>query len=323
MRIGVIGVGAIGGWIGARLAGAGHSLSCVARGETRAAIAAHGLRLDADGVTTAWPVAVSDDATALGVQDLVVIAVKGPALAAAAEAAQPLIGPDTLILPTLNGVPWWLLGADAPPLDAVDPGGRIAALLPIERVIGCVVHATSIGVAPGHVALKRADRLLVGEPLGGGSARIDDLVATLGAAGLPAEARPDIRRDIWYKLLGNMTMNPISALTRAETGPILDDPLVARFAIAVMAEARAIGARIGCTIDETPEMRMATTRKLGSFPTSMLQDVAAGRTLELDALLAAPVEIGRRLGEPVAAMEALLGLTRLFARTAGLYPGVD
>ena len=327
MKIAVVGLGAVGGLIAARLTGAGHAVSALARGATLDAVRNHGLRLAMSGRQTQVPVAVTDDAGALGPQELVIVALKGPALAVAAAAIQPLLGPTTVVMPAMNGVPWWFLQA-APAaipfadrtLTSVDPDGRIAALVPLDRVIGCVVHLTCSSPAPGVVQHGFGDRLIVGEPAGGISARTLAVRDALASAGFASEASPDIRREIWYKLWGNMTMNPVSALTGAESHHIIDDPLVLAFMLGTMKEAAAIGARIGCAISESGEQRMAVARQLGAFKTSMLQDSLAGRPLEIDALVGAVHEIGTRLSMPMPNIGALLGLTRLMARERGLYP---
>lgn len=325
MKIAVVGVGAVGGLMAARLAAAGHEVSALARGATLAAIRARGLRLRAGGSEQAVALNASDNAAALGRQQLVVVALKGPALAAAAESMLPLLGPDTLVLPAMNGVPWWFLAAQpaaeaAAPLASVDPGGRIAALLPLESVLGCVVHLTCSSPEPGVVQHGFGERLIVGEPRGGASARVAAVCEALNEAGFAAEASPDVRREIWYKLWGNMTMNPVSALTGALTDRILDDPLVHAFILRTMAEAAQVGAAIGCPIEQSGEARMAVTRQLGGFKTSMLQDSLANRPLELDALVTAVHEIGERHGIAMPNIGALLGLTRLMARERGLYP---
>ncbi|MBC8056923.1 MAG: 2-dehydropantoate 2-reductase, partial [Rhizobiales bacterium] len=252
---------------------------------------------------------------------------KGPALAAAAASMQPLLGPATLLMPAMNGVPWWFLQA-APSsvsladrsLKSVDPESRIAGLLPLGRVIGCVVHLTCSSLEPGVVRHGFGDRLIVGEPTGGASERVDAVCRALADAGFASEASADIRHDIWYKLWGNMTMNPVSALTGAESHRIIDDPLVLAFMLGTMEEARQIGAQIGCAITQSGEERMAVARQLGAFKTSMLQDALAGRPLEIDALVSAVHEIGTRLSVPMPNIGALLGLARLMARERGLYP---
>ena len=332
MKIAIAGLGAIGGLLAARLAAAGHTVSALARGATLAALREHGVRVrSAGGAETAQRIAASDSAAALGPQDLVVIALKGPALIDVATTLAPLLSPQTLVLPAMNGVPWWFLAADsrasaaagAEPLASVDPGGRIAAALPLERVLGCVVHLTCSSPAPGVVQHGFGERLIVGEPSGdpgAASPRTRAVCAALADAGFRAEASADIRREVWYKLWGNMTMNPVSALSGALSDAILDDALVREFILRTMAEAAQIGARIGCPIEQSGEARIAVTRELGGFKTSMLQDAEAGRPLELDALVGAVHEIGMRLGIAMPNIGALLGLTRLMARRRGLYP---
>ena len=324
MRVAIIGAGAIGGWIGVRLAKAGHAVSVLARGATLTAIQAQGWALVEGGVKTVERVAVSDDPVALGPQDLVVLAVKGPALPDLAPRIAKLIGPSTLIMPAMNGVPWWFLlggGGELPsmPLETLDPTGAIATALPFDQVIGCVVHASASVNAPGEVIHKAGNRLIIGAP-DGASARAATVCEAFEDAGFDVVRSGHIQRDIWYKLWGNMTMNPISALTGATCDRLLDDPLVTGFVLRVMAEAQTIGARVGCRIDERGEDRNAITRGLGAFKTSMLQDVEAGRALELDQLLAAPREIARRLGIETPNLDALFGLARLFGRSRGLYP---
>jgi 2-dehydropantoate 2-reductase len=330
MKIAIVGLGAVGGLLAARLAGAGHAVSALARGATLAAVRERGLRVSAGGTETSTAIDAidaSDDARALGPQQLVIVALKGPALTAAAQTMQPLIGTKTIVMPAMNGVPWWFMqtAPTAQPgfearLASIDPEGRIAALLPLPHVLGCVVHLTCSSPEPGLVKHGFGNRLIVGEPGGGASARVAAVCEALGSAGFACEASADIRQDIWYKLWGNMTMNPVSALTGATADRILDDPLIYAFMLETMKEAAAIGARIGCPIAQSGEERMGLARELGAFKTSMLQDALAGRALELDALVGAVHEIGTRLGVATPNIGALLGLTRLMARERGLYP---
>ena len=325
MKVCIVGAGAIGGFIGARLAAAGSAqVSAIARGATLQALRTHGWRLrQADGLLQA-PVSASSDARELGAMDLVVIAVKGPALPAVAAAIAPLLGPQTIVLPAMNGVPWWFgqgvatLG-DAP-LDSVDPGGLVSAAIARQRVLGCVVHASAASVEPGLVQHKMGQGLIIGEPDGGESARARQVAALLTQAGFDVTLSARIRYDIWYKLWGNLTMNPVSALTGATIDRLLDDPLVRRFCSAAMLEAAAVGAQVGCAIEQSPDDRHAVTRKLGAFKTSMLQDVEAGRAIELDSIVTAVHEMGLRTGVATPNIDALLGLTRLFGRVHGLYP---
>jgi 2-dehydropantoate 2-reductase len=323
MKACIVGAGAVGGMIGTRLAAAGVEVSALARGATLAALDQHGWRMNtAQGLMTA-PVEARGSAETLGAADVVIIAVKGPALAAVAEGIAPLLGPETMVVPAMNGVPWWFCydrpGFEAP-LQSIDPTGAIGNAIPFGRVIGCVVHASASTVEPGLVVHRMGQGLIVGEPRGGQSERAQRLAALLGMAGFDVTHSADIRHDIWYKLWGNMTMNPVTAITGATGDRVLGDPLVRAFNSACMEEAAAIGRRIGCAITQTPEDRHAITTRLGAFKTSMLQDVEAGRPIELDAIVGAVYEIGARLGEPMPNISALFGLTRLFGRVHGLYP---
>ncbi|MFN7723625.1 MAG: 2-dehydropantoate 2-reductase [Rubrivivax sp.] len=325
MKVCIVGAGAIGGFIGARLAAAGAcELSVLARGATLAALQQHGWRLQQAGGLLQSPAHAADSPAALGVQDLVVVAVKGPALPSLAPTLAPLIGPHTLVMPAMNGVPWWfnqgLPGVDATPLHSVDPGGHISAALPAAHVLGCVVHASTFTPEPGLVVQRMGQGLIVGEALGGHSARAQAVVDLLAHAGFDATHSAQVRRDVWYKLWGNLTMNPVSALTGATADRVLADPLVREFNSAAMREAAAIGALLGCPIAQSPEDRHAITAKLGAFKTSMLQDVEAGRAIELDALAGAVRELGQRLGVATPFIDALFGLTRLMAQSRGLYP---
>ncbi|MGH6889113.1 MAG: 2-dehydropantoate 2-reductase [Rhizomicrobium sp.] len=324
MRIGIVGAGAIGGLIGIPLARRGHLVSALARGHTLTALRS-GWSLERGGERIESHVRAADDAAALGTQDVLIFAVKGPSLAEAARSAGPMLGPDSLVVTAMNGVPWWFLLAGAgnlPPtrLETVDPHGEIAQAIPIGSVIGCVVHATAQVRAPGAVIHHGGNRLILGEPDGAFSQRLEMLADVFDDTGLEVERSANIRRDIWYKLWGNMTMNPISAIAGATCDRIIGDELVRAFALKVMAEAAEIGNRIGCEIRESGEERLEIARTLGAFRTSMLQDAEAARPLEIDALLAAPREIARHLSVPTPNIDTLLGLTRLYARTRGLYP---
>ena len=325
-KICIYGAGAIGGWIGARLAqGPGMMVSVVARGETLRQLQSHGLQLNSGDNILSAKVRASQLPTSLGIQDLVIIAVKAPSMLDVAKQIQPLIGPNTLVMTAMNGVPWWFLqgfgGVYAnTPLKSVDPKGQIAAAIPPTHIIGCVVHASSSLRAPGQVQHHFGNGLIIGEPAGGSSARVQALHQLLRDAGFDATLSERIQKDVWYKLWGNMTINPISALTGATSDKILNDPNVLGFISAVMLEAKAIGAAMGIAIDQQPEDRHAVTRKLGAFKTSMLQDVQAKRAVELDALVGAVQELGQITGVPTPFTDALMGLARLQAQELGLYP---
>jgi 2-dehydropantoate 2-reductase len=325
MKISIIGAGAIGAMIGVPLAQAGLPVSVLARGKTAHALKEHGWRLTfADGQTVAPQVDVFEDPASQGPVDLLVIALKEPALPSLAPKLAPLIGPQTVILPAMNGVPWWFFHAlggtwDGRRLETVDTDGQVSAALPPEQVIGCVVHASYACPEPGMARQVMGNKLILGKPGGGLSDPLTRTAALLGGAGLDLVVADHIQTDIWYKLWGNMTMNPISALTGATCDRILDDPLVTDFALAVMDEAKAIGAKIGCPISQTGEERNTITRGMGAFKTSMLQDAEAGRTLEIDALLSVVREIGQWTETPTPQLNALLGLVGLMGRVRGLH----
>ncbi len=320
----IYGAGAIGGWLGAGLAGAGCEVSVVARGATLAALKVHGLRVASDADTRMVSVRASSSPAELGVQDLVVVAVKAPALLDVARHIAPLIGLDTLVLTAMNGVPWWFFQGfggkyAGTQLKAVDATGEIAAAIPSANILGCVVHASCSVDAPGVIRHHFGNGLILGEPAGGPSARVEALAELLGRAGFAASVSAQIQKDAWYKLWGNMTVNPISAMTGATTDLILGDELVRDFISKVMLEAKEIGARIGIPIEQQPEDRHAVTLRLGAFKTSMLQDVEAGKAVELDALVSVVRELGQLTHVATPFTDALLGLSRLHARGLGLY----
>lgn len=325
MKICVVGAGAIGGFIGTCLALAGEAdISALARGATLESLRTHGWRLMQGGRLLQSAARASSDPSDLGVQDLVIIAVKGQSLPALAPTVGPLIGPKTLVLPAMNGVPWWfsetMPALGGTPLESVDPGGRIAHAIPVSQVIGCVVHVSTATSEPGLVVHTQGRGLIIGEPGGGDSDRVKELAAVLARANFDVTCSATVVRDIWYKLWGNMTANPVSAITGATMDRILADDLVRGFCASAMREAGAIGHRIGCGITQTPEDRFAVANKLGAFKTSMLQDVEAGRSIELGSLVGAVREIGQRVAVPTPTIDTLFGLARLFGRAHGLYP---
>ena len=324
MKVCIYGAGAIGGWIGSGVARAGCSVSVVARGATLDALQLHGLRLQQNGRVTSQAVASSASPAEFSVQDLVVLAVKAPSLPEVVQQIAPLLGPNTLVMTAMNGVPWWFLqgfgGALADQrLISVDPDGELARAIPAAQIIGCVVHASCSQEEPGLVQHHFGNTLILGEPSGVKTARVQQLASLLEKAGFEVPVSDQIQKDIWFKLWGNMTVNPISALTGATTDLIMADELVRGFISSVMLEAKEIGARIGIRIDQRPEDRHQITLKLGAFKTSMLQDVEAGKALELDALVAAVRELGQLTGAATPFTDALLGLARLKAQVHGLY----
>src|SRR5262249_33672374 len=274
-RVCIIGAGAVGTFIGARLARPGCRVTALARGATAASLRANGFRLVMDGAVITAPVTVVANTDAVGEQDLIVIAVKGPSLTGVTQSVPPALGPHTMVLTAMNGVPWWFFqdmagSCGGLQLRSIDPEGRIGAAIPPRHVIGGVVHATCSVAEPGLVRHGFGNGLIVGEPDGSRSARVEGFAArvtTAGfdltgstASGFGVTVYARIQADSWYKLWGNMTMNPISALTGATCDRILDDPLLNRYTLAIMGEAAAIGAKIGCPIVQSGEDRNAVTR---------------------------------------------------------------
>ena len=308
MNICVIGAGAIGGWVAAKLALAGESVMGL---NSRGA-------LDRVKISEAGETRVAELIQFDGPADVLVLAVKATALGAAARSAKALMGPNTTIVPMLNGVPWWFI--EGVQLKSVDPDGSIAAALPFRQVIGCVVHASCSRSESGVVLVKHADKLIIGEPDGRSTERLARLQALLDRAGLCPDPTGNIRRAIWYKLWGNATTNPLSAIVRATTDRLHADAECRAWTLEGMAELAQIGVAIGCPISESGEDRIKVALKLGAFKTSMLQDVEAGRPIELDALLGAPREIARQVGVPTPALDRLYGVTRLMAESLGLLP---
>ena len=306
MNICVVGAGAIGGWVAAKL---------VLAGERVAALASSGpldrIELTEDGDTSTAELHRLDAPA-----DLLIIAVKATGLSSAAEASKSLIGPNTIIVPMLNGVPWWFV--EGVNLRSVDPDGSISGALPFRQIVGCVVHASCRRTGPGHVTVNHADKLLIGEPAGETSERSARLFGILDRAGLRPDLTGNVRRAIWYKLWGNATINPLSALVRTTCDRILADPECRAWMLEGMTELARIGSAVGCPISESGEERMAVTARLGAFKTSMLQDVEAGRLIELEALLGAPREIARSHGIPTPALDRLYGVTKLMAEGLGL-----
>ncbi|WP_454737240.1 2-dehydropantoate 2-reductase [Cupriavidus necator] len=329
MKICIVGLGAIGGLFAARLVRAGFNVSAVARGATLEAVRRDGLGLREGAAPTQdvarFSIDVSEDAGALGEQDVVIVAVKTTGLPSVASRIAPLLGPQTTVLSAMNGVPWWffkgLSGSLADiRMPSVDPDGIVSRSIPAERVVGCVTHLSATTLAPGVVQSVAGNRLILGEPGGGVTTpRSKAIAAALRDVGFDVEEAGLIQQEIWFKLWGNMTVNPISALTGATGDRILDDGYVRDFMSRCMVEAAEIGRRIGLPIEQDPEQRHAVTRKLGAFKTSMLQDTEAGRPVELDALVHAVLEISRQVGVSTPNIDALFGLARLQARTRGLY----
>lgn len=327
VRTAIVGAGAIGGALAIALAQAGHAVSVLARGATLAAIRQHGIRMveaaTASDTGRAATVHASDDPSALGEQDFVVIALKAQALPAVAAALAPLVGANTAVVSATNGLPWWFLDGMNTPLadsrlEAVDPDGCIGRTLPAARSIGCVVHLSASTDAPGIVRRGKGNRLIVGAAHAALGPRAAAFAQALREGGFDVECTDAIRGDIWAKLWGNMNMNPLSALTGSTADRLLDDPYTHALVVRMMEEAAAIGGKLGLPSGMTIEARLAVTRELGAFKTSMLQDMEAGRPLEIGPILGVFPELGRKLGVPTPFCDAVLGLLRQRAASSGL-----
>jgi 2-dehydropantoate 2-reductase len=316
MRICVAGAGAIGGLLAARLKAAGEDVTVIARGRHLEAIKAAGLRLiDGEGEIIA-EVKATDKLAEAGKQDLVILAVKAHQVADIAADLTHTYTPETMVLTAQNGVPWWyfLKGVSEHPgrrLESVDPGGRIAAHIAIERVIGSVVYAAADIAAPGTIRHGEGNRLSVAEVDDADTPRIRALSETLTRAGFKAPVAADIRLEIWTKLLGNLTFNPVSALTHATLAGICRYPLTRALAISMMEEAKTIGEKLDIKFRISIDKRIAGAESIGEHKTSMLQDVEAGRFLETDALLGSVIELGRLTATPTPHLDAVYACTKL------------
>lgn len=322
-RLCVVGPGSIGGLVTGRLALAmpGH-VSALARGATLAALRTRGIRLDeGDGATRDVPVAASDDPAALGPQDMIFLCTKAGALPGLATRLAPMLHSGTVIVPMLNGVPWWFFAGyggalNGRRLEAVDPGGLVSAHLPPRQVVGAVVHLAASSPEPGVVTRTAGNRLILGAVTTDGPSP-EPVRDILARAGFAAEVAPDIRREVWYKLWGNLSFNPVSALSRATADRIGADPEVRLLCRRMMEEAAAVSARFGLRIESSVDDRLAVAARLGRFKTSMLQDAEAGRPLEVGGLLGAVVEIAEAVGEDVPFTRAVFGLARLLSEGMG------
>ncbi|KUM25145.1 2-dehydropantoate 2-reductase [Mesorhizobium loti] len=325
MRITVFGAGAIGGYLAAKLAIAGRvDLSIVARGAHLEAIKADGLRLIEDGKETVASVRAVALAEELGEQDYVVLALKAHSLAPALGEIAPLLGEGTAVVTMQNGVPWWYFhkagGAlEGTRLDAVDPGGTIWERITPERVIGSVVYPAVEVDAPGLIRHVEGTRFSLGEPSGEKSERVTALAREMVKAGLQAPVREDIRSEIWVKLWGNLSFNPISALTGSTLAAIVTDEGTRAVARAMMLEAQAIGESLGVRFLIPVDRRIKGAGDVGEHKTSMLQDLERGRPMEIDALVSAVQELGRLTGQPTPTIDTVLALVRRLAIGRGCY----
>ena len=324
MKVCVFGAGAIGGYMGAKLAATDAEVTLIARGPHLAAMQTHGLRLREGGEETVVRPRVTQNPAEAGPQDYVIISLKAHSVPPVVETMQPLFGPDTAMVWAVNGVPWWYFHAhggahDGHRLASVDPGDVQWNGIGPERAIGCIVYPACEVPEPGVVEHISGDRFTLGEPDGEKSERILKLSQAMIAGGLKAPVRPNIRDEIWVKLWGNLCFNPISALTHATLDVIATDPGTGALARAMMVEAQAIGEALGVKFPVTVDKRIAGAAAVGAHKTSMLQDLERGRPMEIDALVTAVQEMGRLVNVATPNIDAVLALIQQRAATAGLY----
>jgi 2-dehydropantoate 2-reductase len=322
LKIAIIGVGAIGGYIGTRLALAGEDVTFIARGANLAALRDRGIRLvTADGTEQiVSKVKATDDYAAAGPQDLVILAMKAHQIEAVARDVPKLYGPETIVVPMQNGIPYWYFHGYPGPLagsrvNSVDPHGLIVEHIPCERVIGCVVYPAAELLSPGVIKHVEGNRFPVGEPNGESTERVRRVSECFIAGGLQAPVLSDIRAEIWLKLWGNLTFNPISALSRATLADICRYPPSRAIAAAMMSEAQTVANKLGVTFRVSLEKRISGAERVGHHKTSMLQDIEAARTIEIDALLGSVVELARLTDTATPHIDTVFALTKLLAKT--------
>ena len=324
MKICIFGAGAIGGYMGAKLAKAGADVSLVARGPHLAAMRDKGLTLIEEEGNFTVPVTASDNPADLGPQDYVIVTLKAHSVPPVVDRMQPLIGDHTTIVSGVNGVPWWYFhGLEGPladtQLESVDPGGKQWTGFGPERVLGCVVYPAAEVSEPGTIRHIEGNRFSLGEPTGEKSERAKRLSEALQAVGLKAPVRPRIRDEIWVKLWGNLSFNPISALTHATLDVLCTDEGTRKVARDMMVEAQTIAEKLGVKFPIDVDRRIDGGAAVGAHRTSMLQDLTAGRPMEIDALVTSVQELGRLTEVPTPTIDTVLALIRLRARSAGLY----
>lgn len=324
MKIAIYGAGAIGGFLGFHLADAGAEVTLIARGPHLAAMREKGLTLIEETGSRSLPVRAVEDPAEAGPQDYVLITLKANGVAAIAEPMQPLLGPETCVVTAQNGIPWWYFHALEGPyrdrrVESVDPGGRLWALIAPERCLGCVVYPAAEIESPGVVRHVYGNRFMLGEPDGSRSPRAQALSKALTGAGLKAPVRPKIRDDIWLKLWGNLSFNPLSALTGGTLEQLAGDPAVRAVAAAMMTEGKAVGEALGVAFSVDVETRIGWAADVGAHKTSMLQDLERGRPMEIDALVTAVAELGDVAAVDTPTVDTVLALVRQRARLAGCY----
>ena len=325
-RVCIFGAGAIGGYVGAALHEAGADVSLVARGPHLAAIRQDGLGLEKDGTSTRYRLAASDKPADLGQQDYVILAIKAHTIPMIIDDLTPLLGPDTAVVSAVNGLPWWYFhkantgtSLDETPLQSVDPGGRVWNEIGPQRAIGCVVYPACEIAKPGLVRHIDGDRFTLGEPSMEQSDRVRTLSSLMIAGGLKAPQKPRIRDEIWVKLWGNCSFNPVSALTGATLDAIGNDPECRSLVHAIMTEVRNIGEAVGVRFSVPIERRIDGATAIVGHKPSTRQDIEAGRPLEIDPLVTAVLELAEGLGIEAPTLRRVSGLLKLQAETLGLY----
>jgi 2-dehydropantoate 2-reductase len=324
MKICVYGAGAIGGLMAAWLARSGHDVAVVARGAQLEAIRREGLRVRSKGKTESFRVKAESEPARIGAQDYVLVTVKAQSLTNVAETIAPLLGKDTSVVTAMNGVPWWFFhrlkfrnGGER--LESLDPGGKLSRAIPTEHVVGCVIHLAASTPEPGLVSHNMGSKLILGEPGGENTARTKRIADALAAAGFEIVVTDSIEKEFWVKLLGNVSFNPVSALTVTTADQLIQNEEVKAYMVEIMREVLAIGRAVGVDANIDPEARIDMARVLGPFKTSMLQDLEAGKPLEIDGLLAGTLEIARKAGVRAPFTESLFGLIRARAQSTGQY----
>ncbi|MQF48589.1 2-dehydropantoate 2-reductase [SAR202 cluster bacterium AC-647-N09_OGT_505m] len=322
MRIVIYGAGAIGAFLGAKLALGGEDVILVARGPHLRAIQSHGIRIRSPQGDIQAHLQATDDPTTIGPVDYLFLTVKAHSLTAIAPQLAQLLGPETTVVSAQNGIPWWYFQRhggqwDGANLESVDPGGVISKTIDASRIIGCVVYPAARIAEPGIIEHTEGDRFSIGELDGASSERCKQLSAALIRAGLKGPIRSRIRHELWVKLLGNMAFNPLSAITRATMVEIATHPETSTIARAMMAEADSIARELGVEIPITIEQRFSGAKKVGHHKTSMLQDLEAGRSLELESIVGSVVELGDKLGLPVPHTRTVYACVKLLITHTG------
>lgn len=315
MKICIIGAGAIGGFLGARLAAAGHELNLVARGAHLAAMRAGGLRLRSKKGSLTLRLNASDRVAGLGPQDAVFIALKAYSIAGMLPQLSGLIGPQTVVIPAINGIPWWYFYKEGGRFDGeriacLDPDAAMLRDLDCGHIVGCVVHVSAEVVEPGVIEHTAGRRFILGEPDGSRSERVQRLAAALEAAGLDAPMSQRIRDAIWTKLMGNLAFNPICALTAARMDEAMNNPAIVELTRTVMSEGMRVGEAYGARLDIGIEERLNMAQRIGNVKVSMLQDLERGRPIESEAIVGAVCEFARRAGVATPATDLIYALIR-------------